>query len=124
MVIDQIHLRMFFVAQSMDIILCQMWFLTLVTTNMQMDNSSCFFVPCLFRAFITLIPPNLLPVTLASVQTSYLQRFSLHLIPELKLDVSPYTYYESQRGSGIRSTQITTFFVAPCRPPLSYSAYL
>ena len=68
-----------------------------------------------------LSPLNLLLVALAAVQMSYLLWFPAHLIQELKLDVTSYTHHESQRGSTLRSTQITTFFVAPSLPVSFFS---
>lgn len=65
---------------------------------------------------IKLILFNLLLVTLASVQISQHFCFGARVIQELRLDVTSYSHYESQRGSTLRSTQITTFFDALALP--------
>lgn len=65
---------------------------------------------------IKLILFNLLLVTLASVQISQHFCFGARVIQELRLDVTSYSHYESQRGSTLRSTQITTFLDALALP--------
>lgn len=67
---------------------------------------------------------NLLLLTLASVQISQHFCFGAHVIQELRLDVTSYSHYESQRGSTLRSTQITTFFDALALPFSSLSLSL
>lgn len=75
----------------------------------------------IFPYFFHADPFNLLLVNLISVQISHGFGFLAHFIPELKLDVTSYTHYESQRGSTFRSTQITTFFLCPFSLFLSVS---
>lgn len=65
---------------------------------------------------IKLILFNLLLVTLASVQISQHFCFGARVIQKLRLDVTSYSHYKSQRGSTLRSTQITTFFDALALP--------
>lgn len=83
-------------------------------TNTQLRIKQIIFRGIFFPPYVAvkLILFNLLLVTLASVQISQHFCFGAHVIQKLRLDVTSYSHYESQRGSTLRSTQIATFFDA------------